>query len=395
VSPWSDVNWLDLLLGVLFVIAAMSGFRRGALLQLLAYGGLAAGLMGGALLAAPLAGLARTPGAQAVVAAGVLLGGAALGNAVGWLAGSWARTRAHATSAGVLDRAAGSLVSVVAVLLATWFLALNLVNGPLPALSREIRGSAIVRGLGATLPPPPSLLAEVRTFLNRYGFPEVFLGLPPAPSGPVPEPAPAGVRRAVRAAEASTFRVIGRACGQIQSGTGFAISDHRVVTNAHVVAGVEAPVVQAPNGSAQKASVVLFDPGTDLAVLRVDGVPGPGLTLEPALVGRGVGGATLGYPGGGPLAAEPAAVRRAIDALGRDIYGRNTVQREVYELQARVEPGDSGGPFVTPDGMVAGVVFAASTTDDGIGYAIASTEVLRDLRTARGSAPTSTGPCVR
>ncbi len=391
----AGMNWLDLLLAVLLALAAVSGFRRGALLQLLAYGGLAAGLVAGSLLAAPLAGLARTPGAQAGIAAGALLGGAALGNAVGWLVGSWARSRAHATRAGFLDRAGGSLVSVVAMLVATWFLALNLVSGPLPALSREIRGSAIVRGLDAALPPPPSLLAEVRTFLNRYGFPQVFLGLPPAPSGPVRQPAPAAVRRAIEAAEASTVRVIGRACGQIQSGTGFAVSDHRVVTNAHVVAGVTSPVVQAPNGSAQTAAVVLFDPRTDLAVLRIEAAPGPALELAPRLVGRGAGGATLGYPGGGPLATEPAAVRRAMAALGRDIYGRSTVEREVYELQARVEPGDSGGPFVTSDGTVTGVVFAASTTDPDVGYAIASTEVLRDLRSVHGGAPTSTGPCLR
>ncbi len=391
----AGVNWLDLVLIVLLAAAAVTGFRRGALLQVLAYGGLAAGLVGGALLAAPLAGLARTPGAQAGIAAGALLGGAAIGNAAGWLAGGWARSRAQATRAGLLDRAGGSLVSVLALLAAIWFLALNLVNGPLPPLSREIRGSAIVRGLDAALPAPPSLLAEVRTFLNRYGFPEVFLGLPPAPSGPVPQPAPAAVRRAAKVAEASTVRVIGRACGQIQSGTGFAVSERRVVTNAHVVAGVSAPLVQAPNGTAQPAAVVLFDPRTDLAVLRVRTAAGPALELAPDLVGRGAGGATLGYPGGGPLRTEPAAVRRAIDALGRDIYGRSAVEREVYELQARVEPGDSGGPFVTSGGLVAGVVFAASTTDTGVGYAIASTEVLRDLRKAHGTGPTSTGPCVR
>jgi S1-C subfamily serine protease len=92
----------------------------------------------------------------------------------------------------------------------------------------------------------------------------------------------------------------------------------------------------------------------------------------------------LGYPGGGSLKYSGAAVRRDITAVGRDIYGRSTVERDVYELQAVVRPGNSGGPFVLSGGEVAGVVFAASTTDGKIGYAITSTEVIPKLQQAEG-----------
>ncbi|HEX9122746.1 MAG TPA: MarP family serine protease [Actinomycetota bacterium] len=390
------MNALDVLLLVLIGLAAYSGFRRGALLQVLSYGGLAVGLVVGALLGPSLASLARSHAMQAGIAVAVLLGAGGIGNALGWALGGWVRARARRSAFGPVDAGGGMLVSVVAVLLATWFVALNLVNGPFPTVAAQIRGSAIVRGLDASLPRPPSLLAEIRGFFNRYGFPDVFVGLPPAPAGPVQPPTAAEARQAFRAAEESTVRIVGQACGEIQSGSGFVVADHYVVTNAHVVAGVEAPEIQVQGGGSEPGTTVLFDPRTDLALLYVQNVPGPSLDLDRDLVERGATGSVLGYPGGGSLRGDAAAVRGSIDAVGRDIYGKGTVQRQVYELQTSVIPGDSGGPFVLVDGTVAGVVFAASTTDPSVGYAIASTEVLPRLnRTAGGTAAVSTGPCVR
>jgi len=391
------VNGLDLVIVVLVALVAFTGFRRGALLQLFSYGGLILGVLAGALLAPAVASLARSDAVQAGIAIAVLLGMAGIGDALGWVAGTWVRARAHGLPVvGTADKAGGSVISVVGLLLVTWFLALNLVNGPFTQFNREIRGSAIVRSLDAALPQPPSLLAEVRRFLNQHGFPDVFAGLPPAPAGPVHMPSEAQARQAFQAAAPSSVRIVGSACGEVLSGSGFVVSGDNVVTNAHVVAGVEAPQVQQQDGSSQPATTVLFDPRTDLAVLHVEAGPGPALPLLATEVDRGTGGATLGYPGGGGLTVERAAVRRPIDAVGRDIYGNREVERAVYELQAKVEPGDSGGPFVLPDGSVAGVVFAASTTDPSVGYAIASTDVIPDVNRAAGrTRPVSTGGCVR
>jgi S1-C subfamily serine protease len=392
------VNGLDLVLVVVLALAAAAGFRRGALLQIFAYVGLILGIVGGALLAPAIASLAKTDAVQAGIAVGVLLGSAGIGNAAGWVAGSWVRARVIGSQAlGVADAAGGLLVSLLGVLLVTWFLALNLVNGPIPQVSAEIRGSAIVRGLDAALPNPPSLLGDVRRFFNRYGFPDVFAGLPPAPAGPVRWPTEAEANKATREAAPSTVRIVGTACGETLSGTGFVVSTDYVLTNAHVVAGVNSPQVQERDGSSQPSTAVLFDPRKDLAVLRVGASPGPPLHLLASLVDRGTGGAAVGYPGGGGLSGERAAVRQALNANGRDIYGRHETERQVYELQARIEPGDSGGPFVLPSGSVAGVVFAASTTDARIGYAIASTDVIPDVQRAlsRTTGTVSTGPCVR
>jgi S1-C subfamily serine protease len=391
------VNALDLILVVVLALAAAAGFRRGALLQILAYVGLILGVLGGALLAPVIAALAKTDAVQAGIALGVLLSSAGIGNAAGWVAGSWVRARVVGSrTLGAADAAGGLVVSILGVLLATWFLALNVVNGPIPQISEEVRGSAIVRGLDAALPRPPSLLGEVRRFFNRYGFPDVFAGLPPAPAGPVRWPTQAEARKASRAAAPSTVRIVGTACGEILSGTGFVVSTEYVLTNAHVVAGVHSPQVQEQDGTSQPATAVLFDPRKDLAVLRVGASPGPALHLLASLVPRGTGGAAVGYPGGGGFTGERAAVRQAMEAVGRDIYGRRYTEREVYELQAKIEPGDSGGPFVLSNGSVAGVVFAASTTDPAIGYAIASPDVIPDMDRALSRTGTvSTGPCVR
>lgn len=390
------MNVLDLVILGIVVLAGVSGFRRGALMQIASFGGMFLGLLAGALFAPKLGQLATDPSTQAVITLVAFIGLAVLGNGVGWTVGVrvWAVTR-RSPLAG-LDSAGGSLVAVGAVLLATWFIALNLVTGPFPAVARQIRGSAVVRGLDAVLPPPPSLLAEVRKFLNRFGFPEVFAGLPPPPAGPVDPPTGREAQRAFDAAAPSTVRIVGEACGRVQEGSGFVVAEGYVITNAHVVAGVARPQVQVQDGGQQTAVTVLYDDDLDMAVLRVERSPGPVLELAEEELDQVAEGAVVGFPGGGALTGEPAASRRVLRAVGRDIYGQDTVVRSIYELQAAVRPGNSGGPFILVDGRVAGLVFAASTTDPAIGYAITSTEILDEVQSAvQSTTRVPTDPCTR
>jgi S1-C subfamily serine protease len=389
------VDLLDLIIIVLVLIAAWTGFRRGALLQLFTYVGLLGGLVLGAVLAPHFARLAHDQFLQSVIALGSFFALAGIGDAVGWIVGArvWRATRA--SQFGVVDAAGGSLLGIVAVLLAAWFIGFNLSNGPFPSVAREVRGSAIVRGINNLLPNPPYVLGQIKKFLNRFGFPEVFAGIPPAPAGPVSPPTGAQARRAFDDVAGSTARVVGAACGHIQEGSSLVVAPNYVVTNAHVVAGMRSPKVQF-RGTSESATTVLFDPRIDVAVLRVQSTPGRVLTLDPSEVGRGAKGAVAGYPGGGGLKGEPAAVRRLLHAVGKDIYGRSTVTRDVYELQTIVRPGNSGGPFGLVTGEVAGLLFAASTTDPNIGYAISSTDVLPDVHRAIGkTASVSTDGCTR
>jgi S1-C subfamily serine protease len=389
------VDLLDVVLIVLLVLASINGFFRGAVLQLATYAGLLLGLLIGALIAPPLARLASSTLAQAAIAFGVLVGMAALGDGIGWAVGARIRSAAQRSALRGVDSVAGSAIAVVALLLATWFIGLNLVQGPFPPLSREIRNSAIVRGLDDVLPEPPPLLSEVSQLLDRFGFPPVFIGIPPGAAGKVPPPPKGAVGDAVRAGEPSTVQIVGQGCGGLLEGTGFVAAEHYVITNAHVVAGIDHPLVQ-KNGRSQAGIPVLFDPRLDVAVLYVDPTPGPVLSLDPKTVDRGQGGAVMGFPEGGPFRYGAAAVRQEITAVGRDIYGHSRVTRDIYELQALVRPGNSGGPFVLPDGQGAGVVFAGSTTNDDIGYALTSDEVRPKLDQAEGrTGPVGTGACAR
>lgn len=390
------MNLLDVFIVLLAVLAGVNGFRRGAALQLTAYAGLILGLLSGAILAPKLADLVESPFAQAMVALSTLLVLAAIGDGLGWFVGSRFWAIARRSSFRTFDSAIGSVVSVAAVLLTVWFLGVNLANGPVPGLAREIRASRIVRSLDRALPRPPSLVAGVRQFLNRFNFPEVFADLPPPPAGAVKGPTKGEAAAAAEKAKASTVRILGEACDIIQEGSGFVAAQNYVVTNAHVVAGVTAPQVQQQNGGSQVAIPVVFDPRLDIAVLRIGANPAPPLALVDEDEPRGSSGAVLGYPGGGSLTFHAAAIRQELDAIGRDIYGDSIVRRDVYELQTTVRPGNSGGPFVLTNGDVAGVVMAASTADPRIGYAITSPQVVPLVAKAQGrSQRVSTGPCTR
>jgi len=144
-----------------------------------------------------------------------------------------------------------------------------------------------------------------------------------------------------------------------------------------------------------RATVVLFDPNLDFAVLRTSGtLAATPLALDPANEPRGTVGAVLGYPGGGDFTVSPAAVLQRQTAVGRNIYDAGLVHRDIYVLQAVVRPGNSGGPLVSPTGQVVGVVFAMSTTNANIGYALTSAEVIAEVNQAANSGAVTTGACV-
>ena len=394
---WHDteVDWLDLALIGLLVLAAFNGFRRGAALQVTVYAGLLVGLLVGAIVAPRIASHVTSRATSAAIALSILLGFAAIGDAVGWVVGRRFQGLTHRSVLRVADSIAGSVIAVVALLVAVWFLGWNLVNGPIDSLSSQIRGSAIIQELDRAFPRPPSVLEEMKLLLNRFGFPEVFSGLPPAPAGPVALPTDAAIRDAVQKAQPATVRIVGDACGAIQEGSGFAVAPNYIVTNAHVVAGEHATEVQEQNVGSLSATVVVFDPKLDIAILHVNDPIAHVLSLDGTDVSRGAGGVVLGYPGGGPFVYHRAAVRRDLDAVGRDIYGRSDVERDVYELQAIVRPGNSGGPFVLLDGTVAGVVFAASTTDADVGYALTTPQIIPLVQRAETrTAAVSTEGCV-
>jgi S1-C subfamily serine protease len=317
---------------------------------------------------------------------------ALVGGAVGRYIGTHAWATLQKAKLGIVDAVLGAVVAVLAALAAVWLIAILLTAGPTKNVSRSINRSVIVRALVEHLPPAPSVFSRMQQFISVTPFPRVFEGIEPIPAGPIDVPGNAIVQAAVKKAGESTVRIVGVGCGGLQTGSGFVVGDGLVLTNAHVVAGIPSPQVEDSRGS-HRATPVLFDPQTDVAVLRTSGLAGPVLALASGQAPRGQGGAVLGYPGGGRFTAGPGAILRRFSAIGRDIYGRELTRREVYQLQATIRQGNSGGPFVRQDGVVLGVVFAASTTESNVGYALTSREVLPKVQQARSSGPAGTGPC--
>jgi len=386
---------LDLVLLALAGLSAIGGFRRGAILQAFGLFGLAVGVAM-AVWAVPTAtGAIDDLALRMGSAVGIVLIGAAVGNVVGWLAGTRVRSRLADPRAHRTDAVLGAALSITALVFTTWFLALNLANGPFPALSSAIQRSKVVALLDGSLPAPPPLLSGLERAAALLGFPDVFVGIPPAPAPPVGEPLSADVRAAARAGAPSTVEVLGDGCdeGLLNEGSGFVVAPGYVLTNAHVVAGTRDQAVVL-DGEHLPATVVAFDPDVDAAVLFVPDLRATPLELVLEEVPRTTGGAVLGYPGGPPLALSSAAVRATIDATGRDIYGGGRVMRRLYELQTTVRPGNSGGPFVLADGRVAGVIVASSSLDERLAYALTAAQVAPIVDVARfRTQPAGTGVC--
>lgn len=370
------MNTLDGLLVLLLGLSVFAGWRRGFLQQGLGLAGTTVGVVVGAALAPEAMQLGHLRLTRLAFALGAVVVFAAIGNILGFLAGRALRARVSSGPGRKADSAFGAVMSVLTLLLGTWFLGVNLAGGPFPVLAGTLQGSAIVRAMGA-LPPPPPLFEQIGRLADRLGFPDLFIGVPPLVAEPVAPPGGPVVRAAAAAGQPSTFEVRGGGCDEqlLNQGSGFVVAPGYLLTNAHVVAGADQGLWVQEGVRRHDARLVVLDTDLDVAILHVPSLSAPPLELAAAVMRRGTAGAVLGFPGGPPLQVEPAAVRGILEPTGRDIYGRGRVERRVYELQTIVRRGNSGGPFVLPDGRVAGVVFAASVSDDRTGYAIVSTEV--------------------
>ena len=385
---------IDLIILIAVVFAISSGYRRGFWLSLAQYAGLVLGVVIGATLAPIVMDALNLNGAaiRSLVAIMILIVLGTIGSSVGYWVGEPIRLRLLAQPrGGRIDSLAGAVFSALAVLSVSWFLGLSLARIPSPPLSAAIQRSAILRALDGIAPRPPAFLARVETIIAGVNFPSAFSGLEPV--GPSAQPLPNSINTpGVQAAAAETLKVQGFGCGGIVFGSGFPVGPGMVLTNAHVVAGTQGTTVRSSSGRSLSARVVLFDPERDVAILYV-----PRLALPPlneASAQAGTQGAAIGYPGGGSETAEPAVVNGQVRAEGRDIYGQNLVVRSIWFTQAKVQPGNSGGPLVDLNGNVIGVIFAASTTQTGTAYALTDAEVQPDIDQARGRTDAvQIGPC--
>jgi S1-C subfamily serine protease len=393
------MNVLDVIIVVAAIGYGIGGFRHGAVVGLLSLVGFFTGAIVGAQLAGPVgshvaSGRARVPVALVCVLVVAMIGQFLGVFIAGRIKARWLRNRGR-----FLDAAVGAALGIVAVLLVAWMVAVPLASSPYPALASAASHSKIVRGVDQVMPQSVrTLYSSLRTFLDQSGFPPVFGDLPSTPIVSVPAPSPAlpsAVGRRLRAERASIVKVYGQApsCARAIEGSGFVYAPHRVMTNAHVVAGTRTVAVQLASGPTP-ARVVVYDPQRDVAVLAVPGLSARPLRFAGRAGASGDPAVVVGYPEDGPFTVRTARIRSRLTVSGRDIYGTGNVQREVYSVRAVVRSGNSGGPLLNDSGRVLGVVFATALDDADTGFALTAGEVRGDAARGRSAhAAVGTGRC--
>ncbi|GAB3265092.1 MarP family serine protease [Kineosporia babensis] len=391
---------IDIILVLIMLGYAISGFRQGLVVGLLSLGG----FVGGALLAMVfvpqlVSGLEAGTRRSIITLLAVIFTAWA-GQFIGALIGGRIRQAVPEGPVAFADHIVGAGAGVLAVALVLWFVAGAVRGGPSEQLSRTVAESKVIGTIDDLV--PTSLVGVADRFREAVGssnFPRVFAGVEPEDITPVDAPDQAlADSEAVAQARRAVVKITGEAnsCGRGQEGSGAVIAPQRVVTNAHVVAGVDEPRVQVGGeGRRYSARVVAFDPIRDLAVLAV-----PKLRVKPLqMTGdleRGDDAIVVGFPNDGPFKVSPARVRSIVRASGEDIYGNEGAVREVYSLYVKVRPGNSGGPVLDPSGNVVGVVFAKSLDDPDTGYALTMEEARESIEAGAGrSERVSSGECAR
>jgi S1-C subfamily serine protease len=378
------VDLLDLLLIVVACCFAISGYRQGFVVGVLSLIGFVGGLVLGLWLVPIVSSQFTATLVVSTLSLCAVLIFAVLGQVAATTLGGKLRRELTWRPVQRVDQFGGALVSVISMLLVAWFLGLALVNSAIPVVSNQVRDSAVLSAMKSVMPSAAqSWFHAFAGTLDRTGFPQVFAPFTRETIMNVPAPDPAVINdAAVKKAAASIVKVVGNApsCGKQIEGSGFVFSPDHVMTNAHVVGGVTHPTVQIGGvGQLYHASVVLFDPKSDVAVLYVPGLNAPPLQFDST-------GATddqsvvAGFPEDGPFDAVPARIRQEITAQGQDIYQQQSVTRDIFSIYAQVLQGNSGGPLLTPQGKVYGVVFAKSLDDAETGYALTANQVSQDAQ---------------
>ena len=391
------MNLLDLVLILVVIAYAVAGFRQGFLIGALGMVGLLSGGMVGVWLAPIILEEFEPSITVSLSALGGVIILALVGQTIGSVLGAKLRARVRWRPAHVVDAGAGALLSAAAVLVVAWILGAAVAGSQLGAITPEVRDSRVLATVDRVMPERANqALFAFGQVVDPGLFPRFMEPFAPERILPV-DPPDAGVLRDpdVAQAAASVVKVNGvaQACSRSLAGSGFVYAEDRVMTNAHVVAGVRSPTVLSRDGGSHRAEVVHYDPQRDIAVLAVPDLDVPALDFDRGAE-TGDSAVVMGYPGNGDFTAGPARIRSEQPLRGPDIYGSREVTREVLSLYATVRQGNSGGPLMSPAGDVIGLIFAASVEDSSTGYALTVEELSAAARAgAAASDSVGTGSC--
>jgi S1-C subfamily serine protease len=392
------LNWVDVLVLVLAVLAAISGAYQGVIIALPSLVGVVLGAIAGIQLAPLVVDLFTNPAAKVSFAVATVVFLVALGETLGVWVGRKLRQKVNLDKLSGVDKALGAIVQAAVVFVIAWLIAtpLTTVSG-LPGLAKAIKSSVVLGGVNDAMPEAAQgLPTQLRKLLDASGFPSIVDPFQKAPSADTAPPDPALQASAiVSQVHPSVVKIRGNAttCSRSLEGSGFVVAPRRVMTNAHVVAGTDEVAIETANGRLN-ATVVYFNPEVDIAVLAVPRLEAPVLKLSDTEAQAGDSAIVLGYPLDGPYTATAARIRGRINLRGPDIYESKTVQRDVFTVRAAIRSGNSGGPMLDPSGKVIGVVFGAAVEDPDTGFTLTANQVRSevDAASAQGS-EVGTGPC--
>lgn len=389
-------QWLDIAVIGVALIAAISGWRSGALGSLMSFVGVVLGAIAGVMLAPHIVTHVHSSRAKLFTALFLILALVVIGEIAGVVLGRAVRGSIRSGPVRVIDSFIGVALQLVVVLVAAWLLGSPLTSSNQQNLAAAARDSKVVTEVDKYAPDwLRSVPKRMSALLSTSGLPEVLepIGTPIQAVDP-PDPSLAD-SLVVSKSVPSVVKIRGVAtgCQKVLEGTGFVIAPNRVMSNAHVVAGSDSVTVEA-EGKRYDATVVSYDPNADISILDVPDLPQQPLVFADEPAKTGTDAVVLGYPGGGDFVATPARVREIIELSGPDIYKTTTVNREVYTIRGPVRQGNSGGPMINRAGQVIGVVFGAAVDDDDTGFVMTTDEVARQLAKIGNSVAVPTGACV-
>ena len=147
-------------------------------------------------------------------------------------------------------------------------------------------------------------------------------------------------------------------------------SDGFLLTNSHVVSGASSLEASFADGNGQRARLVGDDPGTDLAVLRLENSIGAALPLADS---RSVVTGQIAIAVGNPLGFDFTVTAGIVSALARTMlgFGGRPID-DVIQTDVALNPGNSGGPLLDSRGRVIGVNTAMIPSAHGLAFAVAS-----------------------
>lgn len=389
-------QWLDIAVIGVALIAAISGWRSGALGSLMSFVGVLLGAIAGVMLAPHIVTHVHSSRGKLFTALFLILALVVIGEIAGVVLGRAVRGSIRSGPVRVIDSFIGVALQLVVVLVAAWLLGSPLTSSNQQNLAAAARDSKVVTEVDKYAPDwLRSVPKRMSALLSTSGLPEVLEPIrTPIQAVDPPDPSLAdGLVVSKSRPSVVKIRGVATGCQKVLEGTGFVIAPNRVMSNAHVVAGSDSVTVEA-EGEKYDATVVSYDPNADISILDVPDLPLQPLVFADEPAKTGTDAVVLGYPGGGDFVATPARVREIIELNGPDIYKTTTVNREVYTIRGLVRQGNSGGPMINRAGQVIGVVFGAAVDDDDTGFVMTTDEVARQLAKIGNTAAVPTGACV-